>query len=166
MGTAGAGILKWWIDASFAVHPNMRGHTGGGLSLGRGFPVLTSTKKKLNTKISTEAEIVVVDECIPEVCWTRYFQEAQDYNVTEKIVHQDNQSAILIEKNGKASFSNRTNHINIQFFFVTDHINKKEVTVEWCPKNEITGFFITKPLQGNLFKKFSNRIMGVILTNK
>ena len=32
----GSGILKWWVDASFAVHPNMRGHSGGGLSLGRG----------------------------------------------------------------------------------------------------------------------------------
>jgi hypothetical protein len=26
----GSGILKWWVDASFAVHPNMRGHSGGG----------------------------------------------------------------------------------------------------------------------------------------
>jgi hypothetical protein len=30
----GSGILKWWVDVSFAVHPNMRGHSGGGLSLG------------------------------------------------------------------------------------------------------------------------------------
>jgi hypothetical protein len=28
----GSGILKWWVDASFAVHPNMCGHSGGGLS--------------------------------------------------------------------------------------------------------------------------------------
>jgi hypothetical protein len=46
----GSGILKWWVDASFAVHPNMRGHSGGGLSLGRGFPIVSSTKQKLNTK--------------------------------------------------------------------------------------------------------------------
>jgi hypothetical protein len=45
----GSGILKWWVDASFAVHPNMRGHSGGGLSLGRGFPIVSSTKQKLNT---------------------------------------------------------------------------------------------------------------------
>jgi hypothetical protein len=36
----GSGILKWWVDASFAVHPNMRGHSGGGLSLGQGFPIV------------------------------------------------------------------------------------------------------------------------------
>jgi hypothetical protein len=50
----GTGILKWWVDASFDVHPNMRGHSGGGLSLGRGFPIVSSTKQKLNTQSSTE----------------------------------------------------------------------------------------------------------------
>jgi hypothetical protein len=41
----GSDILKWLVDASFAVHPSMRGHLGGGLSLGRVFPVVSSTKQ-------------------------------------------------------------------------------------------------------------------------
>jgi hypothetical protein len=53
----GSGILKWWVDGSFAVHPNMRGHSGIGLSLGRGFPIASSTKQKLNTRSSTETEL-------------------------------------------------------------------------------------------------------------
>jgi hypothetical protein len=69
----GSGILKWWVDASFAVHRNsMRGHSGGGLSLGRGFPIVGSTKHKLNTRSSTECEIVGADEFMPAICWTRY----------------------------------------------------------------------------------------------
>ena len=36
----GTHILKWLVEAAFAVHPNMRGHSGGGLSLGRGFPIV------------------------------------------------------------------------------------------------------------------------------
>ena len=44
LSTDGTHILKWWVDAAFAVHPNMRGHSGGGLSLGRGFPIMGSTK--------------------------------------------------------------------------------------------------------------------------
>jgi hypothetical protein len=43
----GSGILKWWVDASFAVQLNMRGHSGGGLSLGYGFPIVNSTKQNL-----------------------------------------------------------------------------------------------------------------------
>jgi hypothetical protein len=63
----GSGILKWWVDASFAVHPNMRGHSGGGLSLGRGFPIVISTKQKLNTRSSTETEIVGADDFMPAI---------------------------------------------------------------------------------------------------
>ncbi len=43
----------------FAVHPNMRSHTGG-LTMGREFPIVTSTKQKLNTRSSTESELVGV----------------------------------------------------------------------------------------------------------
>ena len=74
----GSGILKWCINGSFAVHPNMRGHTGGGLLRGRGFPIFSSTKKNLNTQSSTETEIVSVDHCVPAILWTRYWLEAQE----------------------------------------------------------------------------------------
>jgi hypothetical protein len=63
----GSGILKLWVDASFAVHPNMRGHSGGGLSLGRGFPIVSFTKHKLNTQSSTETEIVGADDFMPAI---------------------------------------------------------------------------------------------------
>ncbi len=45
----GSGLLMWYVDASFAVHPNMHSHTGGVLTMGRGFPINSSTKQKLNT---------------------------------------------------------------------------------------------------------------------
>ena len=158
----GSGILKWWIDAAFAVHPNMRGHSGGGLSLGRGFPIVGSTKQKLNTRSSTETEVVGVDDFMPAVCWTRYFMAAQGYPVKDNVVHQDNMSSILLEKNGKASSSKRTKHINIRYFFITDRISKGEVTLKWCPTGDMIGDYATKPLQGALFKKFRDQIMGVV----
>jgi hypothetical protein len=162
LSARGSGILKWWIDGSFAVNPNMRGHTGGGLSLGRGFPIVNSTKQKLNTRSSTESEIVGVDDCMPAICWTRYFMEAQGYGIQENIVFQDNKSAILMERNGKASSSKRTKHINIRYYFVMDRINKKELTVEWCSTGDMIGDYMTKPTQAALFKKFRDQIMGVI----
>ena len=50
----GTNTIHWWVDASFAVHHDMKSHTGGMLSLGKGALYATSTKQKLNTKISTE----------------------------------------------------------------------------------------------------------------
>ena len=162
LSASGTGILKWWVNGSFPVHPGMQDHTGGGLTMGRGFPIVTSTKQKLNTRSSTESELVSVDDCMPAICWTRYFLEAQGYQVTENIVYQDNKSAILLEKNGKASSSKRTKHIHIRYFFVTDRINKHEMTVEWCPTGDMIADFMTKPTQGALFRKFRDQILGVI----
>jgi hypothetical protein len=88
--------------------------------------------------------------------------DAQGYGIQENIVFQDNKSAILMERNGKASSSKRTKHINIRYYFVTDRINKQELTVEWCPTGDMIGDFMTKPTQGALFKKFRDQIMGVI----
>jgi hypothetical protein len=159
----GSHIFKWWVDASFAVHPNMRGHSGGGLSLGRGFPIMGSNKQKLNARSSTGCELIGADDFMPAICWTRYFMEAQGYNVKDNILFQDNKSSILLETNGKASSSKRTKHINIRYFFITDRVSQGELSVAWCPTGEMTADFGTKSLQGSLFKKFRDRIMGVVV---
>ena len=52
------GMLKWYIDGSYDVHPNMRGPTGVGLTMGRGFPISALSKQKTNTRSFTELEIV------------------------------------------------------------------------------------------------------------
>ena len=109
----GSGILKWWVDALFAVHPNMRGHSGGGSSMGRGFPIVSSTKQKLNTRSSTEMEVAGADNFILAICWMQHFVLAQGCDVIDNILFQDNRSAMLLEKNGKALSSKRTKHINI-----------------------------------------------------
>jgi hypothetical protein len=121
----GSGILKWWVDASFAVHPNMRGHSRAGLSLGCGFTIVSSTKQKLNTRSSTETEIVEADGFIPAIYWTRYFMKAQGYGVKDNVLFQDNKSSILLESNGKDSSSKRTKHISTRYFFITDIVSKE-----------------------------------------
>ncbi len=54
LGADNDGLLMCYVEALFAVYPNMCGHTGGGLTMGRGFPILVLTKQKLNTRSSTE----------------------------------------------------------------------------------------------------------------
>jgi hypothetical protein len=114
------GTLEWYVDASFTVHPNMRGHTGGGLTMGTEFPIIGSWKQKINTRSSTESKIVGVDNMMPLILWTRYFLITQGYQVNDNVVYQDNRSAILLERNGKTSSSKRTKHINIRYFFITE----------------------------------------------
>ena len=93
-------LIKWWIDGAFATHRDMRSHTGGALSLGKGVITGISTRQKLTTRSSTEAELVAVDDCMSLILWTHYFLEAQGYGVDDAIIYQDNKSAILLEQNG------------------------------------------------------------------
>ena len=61
-------IIKWWIDCLHDVHPDCRGHIGAMMSLGKGAVASYSRKHKLNTKSSTESEIVSVDQVMPKFC--------------------------------------------------------------------------------------------------
>jgi hypothetical protein len=166
LGANTTGVLNWYVDASYAVHANMRGHTGGGLTMGRGFPIVSSTKQKLNTRSSTESELVGVDDMMPSILWTRYFLKAQGYGVSDNIIFQDNRSSMLLERNGKTSSSKRTKHINVRYFFITDRISKGEVRIEWCPTKDMVADFMTKPLQGSTFKRFRDLIMGALPMEK
>eukprot|EP00978_Attheya_sp_CCMP212_P003488 scaffold7210_cov63-Attheya_sp.AAC.3 len=81
-------IVKWWVDAcSYAVHPDMKSHTGGIMSLGKGAVYTTSSEQKLNTKSSTEAKLVGINDIlVPQMLWTRYWLGgAQGYDVKESI---------------------------------------------------------------------------------
>ena len=153
-------VIKWWIDVSFAVHPDFKSHTGAVMSMGSGALISGSQKQKLNTRSSTEGEFVGVDDVIAKVLWTRLFLEEQGYEIEKNVLYQDNKSAILLEKNGKRSSGKRTRAINIRYFFVTDQIEKGLVSVEYCPTGEMIADYLTKPLQGKLFEKFRNLIMG------
>ena len=154
-------MLRWYADAAFAVHDNCRSHTGATLTMGKGSIQSLSTKQKLNTKSSTEAELVAADDAAGYILWTRYFLQEQGYDVQENVLYQDNQSAMLLEKNGMSSAGKRSRHINIRYFFITDRIAKKELSIEFCPTDEMIADFFTKPLQGKKFKKFRKIVMGL-----
>jgi hypothetical protein len=154
-------VVKWWVDASYGVHHAMKSHTGGVMSLGTGAAYSASKKQKLNTKSSTEAELVGIDDIQLQALWTKYFMEAQRYG-TKAIMAQDNQSTIRLADNGKASSGRGTWHINIRYFFITHRIARKEIAVQYCPTKEMVADYFTKPLQGELFYKFRDQIMGLV----
>lgn len=131
------------------------------MTFGKGMVNGTSSAQKINTTSSTEAEVVAVHDNMPAILWTRYFMEEQGYPLKPSVVHQDNQSAMLLETNGKGSSGKRTRHMNIRYFFVADVQERKQITMEYCPTDEMIGDFFTKPLQGAKFRRFRNIIMNI-----
>jgi hypothetical protein len=92
-------IVKWWFDAYFAKHGYCRGQTGATMSMGRGSMSSMSKKQKINTRSSTEAELVGANDAMLQIMWTKYFIEEQEHRISENILYQDNLSTMLLEKN-------------------------------------------------------------------
>jgi hypothetical protein len=91
-------LCKWYPDAAFAVHRDMKSHTGAVFSLGKGAVTTISAKQKLNTRSSTEAELVGADDIVGQAMWTRSAGiQKQDHNLPRQ--HQHN----VVRKNGTES---------------------------------------------------------------
>jgi hypothetical protein len=118
--------LMWYVDCTFAVHSDYRSHTGGGLTIGKGFAISVSKAHRLNVRSLTEGEIVLVDDCLSLILWGCEFMISQGYGCNRNIILQDNKSSILLENNGKASSGKRMRRMNICFFNITDWVEKKE----------------------------------------
>jgi hypothetical protein len=117
-------VLKWYVDASFAVHNDYKSHTGMALQMGKGTVISASRKQKLNTKSSSHAELIGADDASTMILWTKLFLEEQGYSVNDNILYQDNKSAILLENNGAKSAGKRSRALNVCYFFLTDQIEK------------------------------------------
>ena len=95
--------IKWYVDISFAVHPDFRSQTRGTMTFGKGAVQSLSKKQKLNPRRSTEAEVVGADNVATQILGMKHFMEAQGYMIKDNILHQDNKSTILLQENGRKS---------------------------------------------------------------
>lgn len=160
IGAKSLSHLFTWIDASYAVHDNMRSHLGGIMSMGVGVMHAKSSMNKVNTKSTTEAELVSVAEYLPYNIWFMHFMNEQGYELKDNVIYQDNKSAILMEKNGRNSCTGNSRHINIRYFWIKDKVDSGEVRVDYTPTHLMLADYFTKPLMGTLFIKLREYVMG------
>jgi hypothetical protein len=153
-------VLKTWVDASYGVHPDMKSHPRGVVSLGRGVIMSKSSKQKLNTKSSTEAELVGASDYLPSTIWAKLFLEEQGYKIHESTFYHDNQSAMKLETNGQALCGQKKRHIDIRYFFMKDRVKNEDIEIVYCPTEQMLTDFFMKPLQGSHFKIFCEVLMG------
>ena len=165
LGADDSGNIYWYKDGAHAVHRDMRGHTGLMMTFGQGAVYARSLKQKLNTRSSTETELVSFDDGMPQNLWALYFTKHQGRFLKDNIAYQDNTSTMRMEENGKMSTGKMTKHINIRYFFCTDRIKKGELSVQYCPTLDMIADYFTKPLQGSLFRKLRDLVMGIIPAN-
>ena len=93
--------------------------------------------------------------------WTANFLKAQGYDFNSTLL-QDNQSAIKLETNGRASAGKRSCHLNIRYFFINDLKEKGHITVKYCPTDKILGDYMSKPLHRRKFNQQQNAIFNLV----
>jgi hypothetical protein len=70
---------------------------------------------------------------------------------------------MLLESNGRKSAGKRSRHLNIRYFFVTDQKEKGNISIKFCPTDQMRGDYMTKPLHGKKFVRFGREIMNLPL---
>jgi hypothetical protein len=86
----GTPTVTAYVDALYGVHPDMKSHTGCLMTLDAGPMYAKSGTQKLNTKSSTEAELVGMSDSGNQIIWTRNLLSALSCNMPPAIMYQDN----------------------------------------------------------------------------
>ena len=111
-----------YIDVSFASDKDYKSRTGINISLGRGPVYVDSHRQKLNTKSSTEAELVGLSDGSNNILWLRNFLIEQGCKVGPAKIFQDNKSTLALISRGRSTHKS-TRHINIRYFYVKDKVD-------------------------------------------
>ena len=154
----GTPTVTAYVDASNGVHPDMKSHTGCFVTLGAGPIYAKSGTQKLNTKSSTEAELVGSDSG-NQIIWTRNFLSALSYNMPPATIYQDNMSTIQLIKNGRSN-SEKTRYVDIKCFFLHDRILHGDICVKYMNTKDMIADVLNKLLQGEPFRVLGDKLLN------
>jgi len=156
--------LTCFVDASYATHPDARSHTGIILTIGSANCYSSvynkSAKQKLVSRSSTEAELIALNESLPQIIWLRNLLEELGYPQRQPTtIFQDNKSTIIISNKGHSNKGN-TKHMHVRYFYIKDKIDDKTVQLEHLPTELMLADFFTKPLMGTQFTQLRDKLLG------
>jgi hypothetical protein len=144
--------IDTFVDVSYAVHADMKSHTGEVMRINNGPGHVGSSKQNINTKSTAESELVGLSDKSGTSLMYKQFAKFQGYDLDAIVIYQDNKSTISLIKKGHST-SQRTRHINIRYFYLKDRIENEEIEVKYIESENMLADILTKPLQGKLFYK-------------
>ena len=147
-------IIRAYIDASYGVHQSSgKSHTGCAIVIGdAGVIAARSSKQKIVTKSSTEAELVGLSDSVAQAIHLRNFITKQGYGEEPVVVYQDNLSCMALIKRGGPG-SERSRHINIRHFWVAERVATGDVAIKHLGTELMFANALTKPVQGAQFER-------------
>ena len=160
----GSRILKLnaSIDASFGIHSDGKSHSGYVAMMAGASVESKSKKQSLNTKSSTESEMVALSDMSSLAIWWRDFILCQEYDIGAIEIEQDNTSCIRLAEAGR-SFNPLSRHIHLRYFFIKDRIEKGEIKLTYVKTEDMISDILTKPLQGERFRFLRSKLMNHVI---
>ena len=81
--------------------------------------------------------MVGIADALGIIMWTKYFMKAQGYSIDSNILFQDNQSNILIAKNGRISAVKKSKHTKNLYLLITYKVHQEDLEILYKPTGEI-----------------------------
>ncbi len=151
--------LIGFSDADFAGDQSDHHSTSGYCFLLTSGLISCSSKKQSVVALSTaNAECVALSQATQEAIWLRRLFSEIGKDVTPVVIMDDSQAAIAMAQNPVHHAWSK--HIDMQFHFVREELEKKSIEVQFCPTNDMTADLLTEPLPREQFKKLCTQ-MGV-----
>mmetsp|Transcript_6763 Transcript_6763/g.9444 ORF Transcript_6763/g.9444 Transcript_6763/m.9444 type:complete len:295 (+) Transcript_6763:842-1726(+) len=125
--------LTAFIDASFAIHGDGKGHTGIIIMMGdSGLLYTQSSKQKLLGHHSTECELIAVNDGLFTLEQLRGLYQILGLPPVIVNVRQDNSSAMQISENGHGN-AKRSKYMTVRVEHIKSALEEKKIRVTKCP---------------------------------
>jgi hypothetical protein len=137
--------LTGFTDADGAAQEHRRAISGYAFFIDGGAVSWASKKQELITLSTAEAEYVAATHAAKECIWLqRFIEPLFGPSPAPTTLYCDNQAALHLATGD--NYHARTKHIDIRFHFIRQTIADKQITMVYCPTDEMTADILTKPL--------------------
>jgi len=99
---------------------------------------------------------VTTQECLH---LTQLLEHLNDYQYGVTVIYEDNQGTITLAKN--PVHRQRCKHIDIKYHFVRSTVANGEVSLEYCPTDQMVADLMTKPATKVKLLTFSMFLFGL-----
>ncbi|KAK6158948.1 hypothetical protein DH2020_006262 [Rehmannia glutinosa] len=149
--------LVGYSDSDYAGCREKRKSTSGTCQmLGNRLVSWLSKKQNSIATSTTEEEYIAAGNCCALVLWMR--QQLRDYDIEEREIPImcDITCAIAITQN--PVLHSRTKHIDVIYHFIRDHVEKKDITLEYISTDKQLADIFTRPLCESRFEELKNEL--------
>ena len=103
--------------------------------------------------------MIALSDHASQVIWCKNFLRSLIDEEVKAVVLQDNQATIASIVKGRPSQA-KARHVDVKHFWLKQEVDKKVVSLEYRASGSMVADYLTKPLQGELFTKSRERLMG------